>query len=205
MSPISAGTNPNFPSPCRRVVREAPTAFTVGMPIAIGAPFAAAVMVIADGRVATGAIFALVMMSIAVFDAWSCTIPDQLTLAAIALGCLYAVTVVPGETMLTGLEAVLRGSAVAICFWIMRAAYRRFRGREGLGFGDVKLAAVAGIWLDWSTVPLAIEIATLTALTFHVATVVLRRKAISPTAKLPFGLFFAPAIWLAWVVQCVTE
>jgi hypothetical protein len=27
------------------------------------------------------------------------------------------------------------------------------------------------------------------------------RRPIRLTSKLPFGLFFAPAIWLAWVIQ----
>ncbi len=42
--------------------------------------------------------------------------------------------------------------------------YRRLRGREGIGLGDVKLAGVAGAWLDWQSIPIAVEIAALAAL-----------------------------------------
>jgi prepilin signal peptidase PulO-like enzyme (type II secretory pathway) len=33
-------------------------------------------------------------------------------------------------------------------FFGFRAGYRALRGLEGKGFGDAKLAAVAGVWLD---------------------------------------------------------
>ena len=45
--------------------------------------------------------------------------------------------------------------------------YRRIRGRDGIGLGDVKLAGVAGVWLDWWVLPVAIEIAALAALAVY--------------------------------------
>ena len=42
--------------------------------------------------------------------------------------------------------------------------YEWWRGRRGLGMGDVKLAAVAGVWLDWFTIVAVIEFAALAAL-----------------------------------------
>ena len=42
--------------------------------------------------------------------------------------------------------------------------YRWWRGRDGLGLGDIKLAAVAGAWLSFVTVFAAVELATLSAL-----------------------------------------
>jgi hypothetical protein len=51
-----------------------------------------------------------------------------------------------------------------LTFLIARIAYRGFRGREGLGLGDVKLAAAAGAWLSLPMLPIAIEIAAITAL-----------------------------------------
>src|SRR5262249_57454028 len=74
-------------------------------------------------------------------------------------------------------------------------------GREGLGLGDVKLAGVAGVWLDWPAMPIAIEIAALGALALYVAGHVLGRRRIHAATRLPFGLFLAPAIWLAWLPQ----
>ena len=46
--------------------------------------------------------------------------------------------------------------------------YRRWRGRDGLGLGDVKLAAVAGAWLGFVTIFAVIELAALSALGAYV-------------------------------------
>jgi leader peptidase (prepilin peptidase) / N-methyltransferase len=81
----------------------------------------------------------------------------------------------------------------------------RWRGREGLGLGDVKLAAVAGVWLDWPAIPVAIEIAALTALAVYATGHILGRRRIHAATRLPFGLFLAPAVWLAWLLQSWLE
>ena len=85
-----------------------------------------------------------------------------------------------------------------LLFWSLRWLYRRLRGREGLGLGDVKLAFVAGAWLDWTMIPVAIEIAALAALAVYGVWHFAGRDPVEATTRLPFGLFFAPAIWLAW-------
>jgi leader peptidase (prepilin peptidase)/N-methyltransferase len=77
--------------------------------------------------------------------------------------------------------------------------YRRWRGRDGLGLGDVKLAAVCGAWLDLATVAAVIELAALLAIGAYVASAALRRERLRATAFLPFGLFLAPAIWIGWL------
>jgi len=84
---------------------------------------------------------------------------------------------------------------------MLALAYRRWRGQDGLGRGDVKLAAVAGAWLDWFTIPVVIEIAALTALIAYVARQHMMRRPARQTDRLPFGLFFAPAIWLGWAIE----
>jgi leader peptidase (prepilin peptidase) / N-methyltransferase len=79
--------------------------------------------------------------------------------------------------------------------------YSRIRGREGIGLGDVKLAGVAGVWLDWSIAPVAIEIAALAALAAYTTRLLYKGRSVRPTNRLPFGLFFAPAIWICWLLQ----
>ena len=68
-----------------------------------------------------------------------------------------------------------------------------------MGFGDVKLAAVAGVWLDWASLPIAVEIAALSALAAGLCARV-RGDGFDPKARLPFGTFFAPAIWICWLL-----
>ena len=68
-----------------------------------------------------------------------------------------------------------------------------------MGFGDVKLAAVAGVWLDWGDLPIAVNIGALSALAVALYAR-LRDSEFDPKARLPFGAFFAPAIWICWVL-----
>jgi leader peptidase (prepilin peptidase)/N-methyltransferase len=90
---------------------------------------------------------------------------------------------------------------LAATFLALRILYRRLRGRDGLGLGDVKLAGVAGAWLGWFTIPISIEIAALAALAAHIMARRWQGLTLSATARLPFGLFFAPAIWLCWLLE----
>ncbi|MGH6852138.1 MAG: prepilin peptidase, partial [Methylocella sp.] len=97
----------------------------------------------------------------------------------------------------------LRGLVLALAFFALREIYLRLRHRHGIGLGDVKLAAVAGAWLDWTLIPVAIEIAALAALTFYLTSQLVLRRPIDAAAKLPFGLFFAPAIWFCWLLNAI--
>jgi leader peptidase (prepilin peptidase)/N-methyltransferase len=88
-------------------------------------------------------------------------------------------------------------------FLALMIAYRRWRGRDGLGLGDIKLAAVAGAWLGWATIFAAIELATLSALGAYFVSGYLNKRPLKATAFLPFGLFLAPAIWIGWLVEAL--
>lgn len=143
---------------------------------------------------------AVIVLAIAVIDARRFVIPDVLNAVGLALGLVHAA--VQGEGSLYALaEAVLRAAVLALSFLALRALYARLRGREGLGLGDVKLAAVAGVWLGWSAMPIAVEIAALSALAAYAVRHYVLRRPLRLTARLPFGLFFAPAIWIAWLLE----
>jgi len=143
---------------------------------------------------------ALVMLTIAVIDAKYLLIPDALNVAGLVLGLVNAMVVAQGDLSAL-LIAVLRAIVVAGAFLAVRVAYARLRGRHGLGLGDVKLAAVAGAWLDWSILPIAIEIAALSALATYALRYLVLRQRLRLTSRMPFGLFFAPAIWVGWLLQ----
>jgi len=152
-------------------------------------------------RGALGAALALVMLAISVIDARQFIVPDTLTATALALALVNA-GIQDSQTALAGLEAaVWRGVVLAAGFLAMRAAYFGIRGRQGLGLGDVKLAAVAGAWLEWTTIPIAIEIAALAALAAVAIRQLARGRPLRAIDRLPFGLFLAPAIWLGWLLD----
>jgi leader peptidase (prepilin peptidase)/N-methyltransferase len=140
------------------------------------------------------------MIAIAVIDARRFIIPDELSLAALALGFVHAALQETDGLMAALAVAALRGVVLGSCFWGLRIAYARMRGREGIGLGDVKLAGVAGVWLDWATMPVAVEVAALGALATYAILHFHRRRPVR-TIRMPFGLFFAPAIWIGWLLE----
>jgi leader peptidase (prepilin peptidase)/N-methyltransferase len=176
-----------------------PTFEAATMVVAAIATAAASMIVVPGGRGLAGAGLACLMIAIAAVDARRFIIPDELTAAALALGLADAAIRHPdgiGEALAL---AALRGGIVAAAFFGLWAVYRRLRGREGIGLGDVKLAGVAGVWLDWPSIPIAVEIAALAALAVCLVRWLALGRAISTTTRLPFGAFLAPAIWIAWL------
>jgi leader peptidase (prepilin peptidase)/N-methyltransferase len=98
---------------------------------------------------------------------------------------------------------MVQASLLALLFFVLRHGYALIRKRQGLGLGDVKLAAVAGAWLDWPVIPIAIEIAAFAALTVYLAHAFIAGRSITPTKRIPFGTFLAPAIWVTWLINVV--
>ncbi len=143
------------------------------------------------------------MALITLIDLRHFIIPDVLSLPAIAIGLLASSVLVPEGDRLAGLingvaGAILGGGA----FYLLRAVYFRFRGIEGLGLGDVKLAAVAGAWLGPAALAPACLLATLSAIAGVVLHGVLNgRRAIDARQPIPFGSFIAPAILILWIGQ----
>jgi leader peptidase (prepilin peptidase) / N-methyltransferase len=170
--------------------------------VAVGVATAAASVAAVPGVAGwLGAGLALIMLAIAAVDARYFIIPDALNAAGLALGLVHAVMVGEGSAIESLALAALRAAALALVFLALRLIYARLRGRQGLGLGDVKLAAVAGAWLGWNAIPVAIEIAAVSALAVYAPRHYLLRRPLRATTRLPFGLFFAPAIWLGWLLD----
>jgi leader peptidase (prepilin peptidase)/N-methyltransferase len=148
---------------------------------------------------ALGGALAILMLAVAVTDARFYIIPDALTAIAFVLGLVHAGLQRPEIAVEAVAMAVLRAAILALAFLALRVAYRWWRGREGMGLGDIKLAGLAGAWLDWSIIPLAINIAALSALAVYAFRQFVLRRRLYAAARLPFGVFLSPAIWLSWL------
>lgn len=167
---------------------------------AVGAGAVLASLAAAPGWVGVaGAALAVLMLAVAVIDRRLMIIPDELNALAFAAGLVAAGLEAEGAPGAAVAGALLRAGLMFVLFLGFRLAYRRLRGRAGLGLGDVKLAAVAGVWLDGADLPIAVNIAALAALG-AVLYCRFRGKAFDPEARLPFGAFFAPAIWICWLL-----
>jgi leader peptidase (prepilin peptidase) / N-methyltransferase len=137
------------------------------------------------------------MIAAAEVDARTYLLPDTVTWSAIALGILAASVLDPFQPWLSAGAAAARAAATATALILLRWGYRRIRGREGLGFGDVKLAAAIGAWLPLGLIPFCFALATCAALV-TVMFARLRGESIEATTKLPFGAFLCPALWLVF-------
>jgi leader peptidase (prepilin peptidase)/N-methyltransferase len=141
------------------------------------------------------------MLAVAVVDARQFIIPDVLSLPAIPAGLLASGRLLePSVSELVRVDHVIGMLAGGISLWLVRALYFRVRQREGLGLGDVKLAAAAGAWIGWQSLADVILLAAALALSFIVGLAIMRGKELSAAARIPFGCFLAPSIWLVWAL-----
>jgi len=145
------------------------------------------------------------MLAIAVSDATRYIIPDALSLPSIPIG-LLATHLLDGSErnpplVLEHLGAALLGAAL---LYGVRAAYFHYRHREGLGLGDVKLAAVAGAWTGIQGMSNVLLLACMAAIASVVLISLWQRRALTKETALPFGVFLAPAIWVIWCSAAIS-
>ena len=139
------------------------------------------------------------MLAIAAIDARRFTIPDVLSVPSIVLGLLATGSMLdPSVRQLVSVDHVIGAFLGGAALWLVRDAHFRLRGYEGLGLGDVKLAAAGGAWAGWHNLADIILLAAAAALSFVIARALVRRKSLSGTERIAFGTFLAPSIWVVW-------
>lgn len=177
----------------------------------VGASLAAAGVALAIGlallspfAAVSTAILAFAMVLITLTDARHYIVPDVVSLPAIPLGIIANIAVFHSGDWSAGLwESCLGAATGGGVFLLLREGYFRLRGTEGLGLGDVKLAAVAGAWLGPLPLPTVCLLASLAAILAVVVRAMLpgSRQAITLQARLPFGSFIAPFILIFWLTR----
>jgi leader peptidase (prepilin peptidase) / N-methyltransferase len=146
------------------------------------------------------------MLAIAIIDARRFTIPDVLSLPAVPVGLLASGWLLdPWSSQLVSLDHLIGACAGGGAFWLVREAYWRWRGREGLGLGDVKLAVAGGAWIGWEHLADMVLLAAAGALSFAIALAVIRRSRVSGGERIPFGTFLAPSIWIVWCLRVYAQ
>ncbi len=180
--------------------------------LATGLAFAAAVHLEKEpyGAVRLAVVSAL-LIGLAVSDLRSRILPDEFTLGGLAIGLLWA-WLVPGPPSLLALvlpfsdvrwaslaEAAISAVALAGLLWMVGRLYLWIRGREGLGLGDVKLAAMLGAWFGFQPALLILTIGSVMGSVLGLGYIYLARK--DPRSYwLPYGTFLAVAGvgWAFW-------
>ena len=141
-----------------------------------------------------GAAFGWLLLALAALDVTEFWLPDRLT------GTLAVVGLITG---LLGVEPALLdrviGGVVGFgSLWLIGAAYKRLRGREGLGGGDPKLLGAIGLWLGWAMLPAVLLLTALTGLAV-VLVGMIGGRAVRMDTRMPFGALMAIAAYPAWL------
>ena len=138
------------------------------------------------------AIWGFLMIALMWIDLDFQLLPDVLTLPG-TLIALAAVLPMPGGPR-HALLGIVVGSGL---LWLLMWGYLVVRRQEGLGFGDVKLAAMFGAVLGWKLTLLTLFLAAFAGTVWGVVLMV-RRIGDGQTA-LPFGTLLCPAAMLAYL------
>ncbi len=134
------------------------------------------------------------LLTLAVIDWRGAILPDALTLPLIPLGLLAAYLADADRVWPHALGAV----AGFVAFALIRWGYRRLRGREGLGFGDVKLLAAAGAFVSWEGLPSVVLIAAIIGLALALVRG-LTGRGLALDDRLAFGPAPCLGLWLVWL------
>jgi leader peptidase (prepilin peptidase)/N-methyltransferase len=135
------------------------------------------------------AILAALVTAAAAWDLRNLRIPDPLNLLLAATG--FAANWALGNSLADSLIGAAAGYGVILA---ANLAYRRLRGRDGVGMGDAKMLAGAGAWVGWSLLPFVLLAASLLGIAFALA------RRLPATGRIPFGPFIGVGLLLAWSV-----
>jgi leader peptidase (prepilin peptidase)/N-methyltransferase len=132
-------------------------------------------------------------------------LPDEFTLGGTLVGFLFALAFPPEGGILRLLlpesfgarggalfESVFAAVFVSGAMWLIGAAYRGVRKREGLGLGDVKMVAMIGAFLGVQGALLALVAGSVAGSLIGLAYIWLAKKE-AASYELPFGSFLGAA------------
>ena len=142
------------------------------------------------------AAFWLLLLAPAVLDARHHWLPDPLTLVVAVAGLLLGGIATSAPLV----DRLIGGATGFLALWLIALAYRRSRGREGLGAGDPKLLGAIGLWTGWVALPAILLFAALAGLGVAVV------QGRSRLDRMPFGTLLAGAavVWTGMLAARVS-
>ena len=153
-------------------------------------------------------VFTAALLLITFVDFDHLFIPDEVSLPGIVIGILAA-ALPNGIGVADATLGALFGGGI---LWAVAWSYEHATGREGMGFGDVKLLAMIGAFVGWQAIPAVLVIASVGGSIAGLAVIVARSgsragrrvvdrlgwRALLPFARraarhtaIPFGPFLA--------------
>lgn len=140
-----------------------------------------------------GAVVGWLLATLAAIDWRAFWLPDRLVAPLALVGLAGGLTGI--EPPLA--DRLIGGAAGFLLLFAVATAYRRLRGREGMGGGDPKLFGAIGLTLGWQLLPAVLVVAGLIGLGL-VAFRAARGQAMAADAALPLGTLLAIVAYPAW-------
>lgn len=138
--------------------------------------------------------FAAALIAVTFIDVDFRIIPDVISFPGIAIGVAASAWVSD-----LGLVSSALGAGFGIGFlWILGSLYERLTGREGIGFGDVKLLGMIGAFLGLRGALGAVVVSSLVGSVVGIVLVVAQKKSLK--LAIPYGPFLAigALVFLFW-------
>lgn len=133
------------------------------------------------------------LIALAMIDAQTTLLPDDITLPLLWLGLLLAL----GPVFASLPDAVIGAAAGYLSLWSVFWLFKLVTGKEGMGYGDFKLFAALGAWLGWQALPMIILLSSVVGAAVGIVQILFRGRG--REAQLPFGPYLAAAGWIALI------
>lgn len=147
------------------------------------------------GQASSRAVLVLFLLAIALIDWEHMIIPDELSLGGCVVGFVLSFFN-PAVAVTESLLGILIGGGLLLG---VGQFYQRVRGAEGLGGGDVKLAAMVGAFLGWKGLIICILGGSFAGSLYGLA---LMARGKGAQTKVPFGTFLAAgAVFAAFYTE----
>jgi leader peptidase (prepilin peptidase)/N-methyltransferase len=150
-------------------------------------------------------VFSAILITLVFSDLEERILPDEFTLGGTAAGVIFAAFVpfnwgivralfyrLDNPRLVSMAESLFAALFCGGTLWLIGALYQKFRHREGLGFGDVKMVAMIGAFLGLQGALLTLIAGSLLGAVVGLCYIWFTGKDAS-TYELPFGTFLGIA------------
>jgi leader peptidase (prepilin peptidase)/N-methyltransferase len=133
----------------------------------------------------------LILLAIAFIDFSINIIPNKLIILGLIIALIFPIT--DGIDML--LKSLIGGIVGGLTLFIIRFIGNKFLGKESMGWGDIKLGSMIGLFLESKLTLISIYLGFIIAL-FYGIFLIIKKKSFS-IKPLPFGTFFTIGVYIS--------
>jgi len=143
---------------------------------------------------AAALLLAWALIALAFIDLDTFYLPDDITLPLTWAGLLVNL-----HGVFAPLESAVIGAVAGyLSLWTVYWAFKWATGKEGMGYGDLKLLAALGAWLGWKMLPVVILLSSFAGAVVGIALIIFARHG--RNVPIPFGPYlvlggFAALFW----------